>query len=451
MKRLLLIAAIIITGITTLNAQCIPGSNYNDSLPGLYPNDFPPLIPGQPYNETMVIHTIVDTVVDFQGITIVLNVQSMRLLDITGLPPGFTFESNDSTWLNTGIAPNYTSVVGCFTISANAAAVDAAIAASNGGTGIIDINVYFDLLMKGNPIPATYTWASTLGTPPYGAAFNIPSSIGGNVGGGPWNGCNYNLSHNGVSTYYAGLPSNSGSYQIQLDTYGQSCEWYVTGFSNWATITPEWGTGDATLTVTYDANATGDERYANFSIGNQDYLLTQISDECNVVMSIDTSFIGPLEGTIYVTVDAADSCFWSILNRNQFCDWVDVNPVQGTGSGTIEISYNANNSTDARQCEININGTTITLNQTTVGLNENTAGKIQLYPNPAADLVNINLPLAGKNTLSIYNTAGQLIIQQQLTAQNNQINTAGLANGMYLFVVQNDDAIVARQRVAISR
>ncbi len=458
MKKLLLFVLALATVATTSTAQtCTPDPIYNDSLPGIYGTDLPPLVQGQPYNATVYIKTMSATEVTFQGIPVQLYVRAMKLLDVVNEPAGFVIAPNyndpNGYWLNGGSDPDYTSILGCYTISADVNSVNAAIA-NNGGSGILDFDVYYDIWAKGNPIPATYTWISTLGTPPYGASIIAPLTLGGTVDYNPWTGntCVYGFLYNGISSSYAGLDANSGSYQLQVNSSLSSCNWYAYTYGDWFTISPETGTGDGTMTVTYTENTTGEPRYGEISIDNTIYNLTQISGECNVVMNIDTSFVGPLEGTIYITVDAADSCYWSIINRNQFCDWVDVNPESGTGPGTIEISYNANNSTDARQCEININGTTITLNQTTVGLNENAAGKLQLYPNPAADLVNITLPsTTGKNTLSIYNTAGQLISQQNLTTQTNQISTISLANGIYLFVVQNADSVIGRSMVEVNR
>lgn len=389
-----------------------------------------------------------DTVMDGQEYF----VSAVRVLDVIGEPPGFhivpAYTNLDSTnWTNNGFFPNFMSVQGCFTIWADTATVNAYINGGPNGDGVFPLHIYYDYLFRGNPIPATYVWSSTIGPPPYGSTFMMYSAIGTGAS------CSTNLEYQGNNTYYAGLPSYGGDYQITLDSPDLNCGWTVIGNDcSWASITPQYGFGTATLSVEYLSNNGNAPRYCDFIVGTNQYFLTQLSDTCTVTLNVDTTFVGPLEGTIYITVDAADSCYWAILNRDLICDWVDVNPTSGQGPGTIEISYNANNSTDARQCEININGTTITLNQTTVGLNENAAGKLTLYPNPAADLVNITLPsTTGKNTLSIYNTAGQLISQQNLTTQTNQISTISLANGIYLFVVQNADSVIGRSMVEVNR
>jgi hypothetical protein len=462
MKNILLVlfSVIVFSPFSKAQVLCTPDSIYADSLPGVYTIDIPPLVQGQPYNATVTVKCAEAMYFDFQNIPVFLIVRGMKILDVVNEPAGFdiTVNYNDPNgyWYNYGSDPNYNGAIACFTISADANAVDAAMA-NNGGSGVLTFDIYYDVWGKGNPIPATYTWLSTLGTPPYGAALRLPITLGGNVDYTQFDttSCIYNLYYNGQPSGYAGLASTAGTFQVDVNATTDTCDWVVFTSQNsfWFTVSPTSGNGDGTLTITYEENTTGEERYGSVFVNNISYQLTQITGDCSVAMSIDTSFVGPLEGTVYITVDAADSCYWSIINRSQFCDWVDVNPLSGTGPGTIEISYNANNAGQARNCEININGTTITLNQQAVGLDENIAGKLTLYPNPAADLVNINLPTsANKITLNIYDTAGQLVGIQQLQGGGlQQISTAGLVNGFYLFVVQNADSVIGRSMVAVNR
>ncbi len=86
-----------------------------------------------------------------------------------------------------------------------------------------------------------------------------------------------------------------------------------------------------------------------------------------------------------------------------------------------------------------------------VGINENATGKINVYPNPAKDLVSIDIPEnINQAQLSIYNLTGQLVLQKQITQANQTIAIPELSNGMYIFVVQIEDRVIGRQRVVIS-
>lgn len=451
MKKLILLSALIIAGITANAQLCIPSANYNDSLPGIYTTNLPALVPGENYSATVIVKNPANMILDFSGFNISMIIKAVKITSAEA-PAGFVIEpeynSINDDWTNTLIVPDiYAGFAGCYTITADAASVNAAIA-NNGGSTNITINVYYDVLAKGvDGFPQDYTWLSTLNY-----NFLMPIDIGTGSSYTPWPGCVSNLFYNGTPTYYAGLPATSGSYQIDVQSFGPNCTWNVFNPYNWVTITPETGNTDATLTVTYTANTSGEERYANITIGTADYLITQITEDCQVAMTIDSSVIGPLEGTIYINVEAADTCYWSIINRSQFCDWVDINPLSGTGSGVIEVSYNANNGNEIRQCELNINGTTVTINQLTSISDETSSGTFQLYPNPANDVVNIALPqLNGIYTLSVYNTTGQLIEQQQLTAKTNQISTASLTNGMYILVMQNNKHDILKSKLIINR
>lgn len=451
MKKLVLVALIIVSGLSVVKAQqsCGPNPLYNDSLPGVYPHNLPPLVYGQPYNTTITVKTMGDTIISGNN----YHVQGVKILDVVGEPPGFhivpNYTSLDSAmWQNNYQNNIWYPTQGCFTIWADTAAVNAEINGGPNGDGVFPLNIYYDYLFRGDVVPSTYVWASTIGLPPYGSTFELYSVIGTGTA------CNYDLYYQGNATYYAGLPATSGQYQLDLNSPNLNCGWTVIGNCGWAGFDTNYGFGNATLNFTYASNTTGATRYCNIIIGDQEYYITQITDTCNVVMNIDSTFFGPLEGTAYITVTAADSCYWAVINRSFVCDWVDINPTSGQGSGVVELTYSENTTNSNRSCELNFNGQTINITQqSTVGINENTLNsRIKIYPNPANDFVTIQNPdINGKTTLSIYTVAGQLLQQTPLTTTSQQVNTAALANGVYVFTVQNDAGITARKKVVISR
>lgn len=78
--------------------------------------------------------------------------------------------------------------------------------------------------------------------------------------------------------------------------------------------------------------------------------------------------------------------------------------------------------------------------------------RMSIYPNPAQDFITAELPTnIGQAQLSIYNLTGQLISKNQITQPSQQVSTAELSNGMYIFVIQTEDKITGRQRVVIAR
>ncbi len=104
-KKILFSTLIIISGVTLLNAQCTPG---NYSLLGIYPDtatNLPHATVSVPYSTTMTVVVPLDTT--YSGMTI--NIDSIKLTSITGLPTGFTYVPNMSSWAS--------EIAGCVLIS----------------------------------------------------------------------------------------------------------------------------------------------------------------------------------------------------------------------------------------------------------------------------------------------------------------------------------------------
>ena len=62
-----------------------------------------------------------------------------------------------------------------------------------------------------------------------------------------------------------------------------------------------------------------------------------------------------------------------------------------------------------------------------------------LYPNPAKGFTNINLPTnLDAGTVKIYDNLGRVVINQEITATANQIQTSNLTTGSYLVVLRTE-------------
>jgi hypothetical protein len=184
LKKLLTVVAAVAISAFAANAQapCQNDPIFADSSAGIWPDSatgLPDACIGQSYNAVIQVKTLTDTSVTFQGIPVQLLVKGLKVLDIVGEPAGFVAAANyndqSGYWLNGGSDPNWTPIQGCVLISASQSDVDAAANGGPNSDGVYPIDVYVDVLAKGNPIPATYTWVSTLGTPPYGAAIKYSS------------------------------------------------------------------------------------------------------------------------------------------------------------------------------------------------------------------------------------------------------------------------------------
>lgn len=75
-----------------------------------------------------------------------------------------------------------------------------------------------------------------------------------------------------------------------------------------------------------------------------------------------------------------------------------------------------------------------------------------LYPNPASDLVNLNIDKTNNTelTLNIYNVTGTLVKSEILEQNNRQINIGDLSNGVYIVTIKSKD-LTENQRLIIQR
>jgi hypothetical protein len=79
----------------------------------------------------------------------------------------------------------------------------------------------------------------------------------------------------------------------------------------------------------------------------------------------------------------------------------------------------------------------------------NSTNSFLIYPVPAENFISIENISASqtKNTLSIYNMQGQLILRQALPKEKNMIDISAFENGLYVVKVESDNSIVVKKFV----
>ena len=151
-KRYLLAAFAVVAFQGMANAQCTPSSVYADSTFGVWPDTvanlpcaFADEVIG--YNAVIDLKTLTDTVVSVVVLGSPLNItayiEAFRVNSVTGLPAGFAYIPNQTTWTNGGTAPNYTAVQGCMSILATQSAIQAIISSNPNGVDF-PLNVIVD-------------------------------------------------------------------------------------------------------------------------------------------------------------------------------------------------------------------------------------------------------------------------------------------------------------------
>jgi len=80
--------------------------------------------------------------------------------------------------------------------------------------------------------------------------------------------------------------------------------------------------------------------------------------------------------------------------------------------------------------------------------NEVNITKIAIYPNPVKGILNVNMnAIKGMSDIKIYNTNGVLLRSHKTIQSNNQLNLAGLVNGVYIITITNESGEVSRFRI----
>lgn len=103
MKQILFVFTLFIGLSWQLAAQCVPDTSFN--TPGIYPlngtsTGFQVFMPDGyaniSYNEIVQIRTPLDTVIDTLGFTINASIDSLKILNFSGLPASITYICNNS-------------------------------------------------------------------------------------------------------------------------------------------------------------------------------------------------------------------------------------------------------------------------------------------------------------------------------------------------------------------
>jgi len=116
---------------------------------------------------------------------------------------------------------------------------------------------------------------------------------------------------------------------------------------------------------------------------------------------------------------------------------------QYTYDGPFTVTLTARNSVG---CECS---STRQINVLNLGIADLNGQTIRFYPNPASELLNVDMDIRGKASISLIDASGRTVLVRNLDASKS-VNVAGLPAGVYQAMVQMDGA-VASARIVISR
>lgn len=76
--------------------------------------------------------------------------------------------------------------------------------------------------------------------------------------------------------------------------------------------------------------------------------------------------------------------------------------------------------------------------------------QFSVYPNPATDVININVDnLKGNATVTIYDIVGNEIVNSNLVNGKNTLNIENLTSGIYFYTIRKDNAIIETKKVVV--
>jgi hypothetical protein len=90
------------------------------------------------------------------------------------------------------------------------------------------------------------------------------------------------------------------------------------------------------------------------------------------------------------------------------------------------------------------------VNVTIVGLPQTTSYIYNVYPNPASDEIQIELPVDNA-ILTLTDLSGRVILTDQMNSNKKVISVDLLANGTYVLFVKTNDGKVYREKIIINR
>jgi PKD repeat protein/N-acetyl-anhydromuramyl-L-alanine amidase AmpD len=193
---------------------------------------------------------------------------------------------------------------------------------------------------------------------------------------------------------------------------------------------PSTGSYTATLTVTNSAGTDSQSQSINIVVSNP--------TTASISASTNTIDLALNSGNVTFTNNStnADGYFWDFGNGSTS---TDANPWTGYNqAGTYNVMCVAINGV----CQNDTAWTTIEVINT-VGLSENEKTQVNIYPNPATNVVNIQFKNEiDKGTITIYDARGRKVLTNQINQANSTIDVSEFVKGYYIIEIKNNSLIV---------
>lgn len=249
-------------------------------------------------------------------------------------------------------------------------------------------------------------------------------------------------------TVYIAAPANSsGSLIISSNT-----SWTASSNQGWLMLNNSTGTGDATITLTAQANTASTPRTALVTLtgtGVANYTVTVIQvDSLTLFLSASPdSIIIPASANTSGVINIAANTAWTATSSEA---WLTLGANSGSSNGAVTLIAQANVANTSRTAIVTISGTGVAnktifvtqLDSVTVGITTIEEDyRIAVYPSPANDILAIQFDGLVREDISVrmFDMSGKLI-QETAIFQGSTIaflDVSTVYSGMYILHISN--------------
>ncbi|MBR4217933.1 MAG: M6 family metalloprotease domain-containing protein [Bacteroidales bacterium] len=255
-----------------------------------------------------------------------------------------------------------------------------------------------------------------------------------------------------VSTDHVEIGNISGStYYVTVKANDQ---WTTAGYSTWYSAKKQ---NDTTLIISISTFNYGDATLSDtlFVRHISDYsrkkwipiLITQQPSFIN--LSKDTVLVENRVGSI-AKLNLQANTRWYCIGM---CAWTSLNKTYGAGDFALEVRATATTNTE-RTCSINITdrkGTSkylIVKQLTTVEMDDYLIKNLNIYPNPAHNVVHIDNNQILIDNVTMFDAQGRVVLQKENANDYSvTLNTSSLTKGIYFVRVTGDGHVVTKRVV----
>ena len=166
---------------------------------------------------------------------------------------------------------------------------------------------------------------------------------------------------------------------------------------------------------------------------------TVIADTLSIYLSTDCgdnyTQIYKKGGTNLETHDTLMSPFYATLPHHWRTEYIDITSYAGNDVLVKFESYNKKGN------HLYIDNIWVYEGNEPLGINESvTTNQISIYPNPANEVITVNVANESLSRIEIYDITGKLVLTQTTTQQETTIDIKDLNSGMYLINIISEDA-----------